>query len=213
MADIESDYLTGRQIEGLDPVFPQDRGPWIRTYTGRRFYLLDPKPEDIFLVDIAHHLALIPRFTGAVVFPYSIAEHSWRVAREVAKTHPQFYLEALLHDAEEAYGNDLSRPIKYGTPVGQPYRDLMAPITRAIAEKFNLTASPEVHAIVKAADAVLYETERRDLLMPLAKPDNTPRPVKPLPGIIQPFGWPEAERRFAEGVRDGLIDSWSKRRK
>ena len=34
------------------------RGDWIQAYTGRKFWPLDPRPEEIFIEDIAHHLAL-----------------------------------------------------------------------------------------------------------------------------------------------------------
>jgi len=37
---------------------------WMQTYTGKRFYPLDPKPELIYLRDIAHALALQCRFGG-----------------------------------------------------------------------------------------------------------------------------------------------------
>ena len=41
-----------------------NRGPWIETFSGRLYYLLDPRPQDIVLADIAHSLARICRFTG-----------------------------------------------------------------------------------------------------------------------------------------------------
>ncbi len=37
---------------------------WIQTYTGKKFYPLNPRSEDINLIDIAHALSMQCRFTG-----------------------------------------------------------------------------------------------------------------------------------------------------
>ncbi len=181
-------------------------GPWIRTYTGGKFYLLDPRPEDIKLVDLAHHLALIPRFTGAVIYPYSVAEHSYRVAREVQKIKPGIYLEALLHDAAEAYIGDMNRPLKHYTPVGEPYRMIEGRIEEAVIQKFMLAYSPEIMAFIKEMDQRLYETEKRDLLTPLGGDPNVFPPIRQeprpqaLPGVIYPMRWQDAEKTFYDEV-------------
>lgn len=52
----------------------------IHTFSGIAFDLLNPKPEMILLEDIIHSLALINRFNGASIFPYSVAQHSLYVA-------------------------------------------------------------------------------------------------------------------------------------
>ena len=49
---------------------------WIQTFTGKRMYPLDPKPEDICIEDIAHALSNICRFTGHTKKFYSVGEHS-----------------------------------------------------------------------------------------------------------------------------------------
>lgn len=54
----------------------QRRGDFICTYTGRKFYPLDPRPEDVCIEDIAHALALVNRFGGHTRVPYSVAQHS-----------------------------------------------------------------------------------------------------------------------------------------
>ena len=56
---------------------------WIQTYTGKAFDLLNPTPEMVEVTDIAHHLALINRFTGATAVPYSVAQHSVLVSQVV----------------------------------------------------------------------------------------------------------------------------------
>ena len=52
----------------------------IRTFTGRTFWPLDPKPEDLDIRDIAHALSLVCRFTGHTRSFYSVADHSLRVS-------------------------------------------------------------------------------------------------------------------------------------
>jgi len=82
-------------------------GDWIQTYTGKRFWPLDPRPEDVDILDIAHSLSLLCRFTGHTSSFYSVSQHSILVAQEVPK---RLRLWALFHDAAEAYIGDIARP-------------------------------------------------------------------------------------------------------
>lgn len=84
-------------------------GDWIETYTGRRFWPLDPRPEDVCIEDIAHSLSLQCRFAGHCRGFYSVAEHcvlGADFAPEICQ------LEFLLHDASEAYLLDFPKPLK-----------------------------------------------------------------------------------------------------
>ncbi len=87
------------------------KGDYIATYTGKQFYPLDPRPEDVCLEDIAHSLSNLCRFTGHTDTDrfYSVAQHSVICSTIVA---PEAALLALLHDAAEAYLGDISRPLK-----------------------------------------------------------------------------------------------------
>lgn len=82
---------------------------WMETWSGKRVDLLNPDPSQIDIRDIAHHLSILNRFTGATKVPYSVAQHSLYVSMLVPE-HLQ--LHALLHDAHEAYTNDISTPLK-----------------------------------------------------------------------------------------------------
>ena len=82
---------------------------WMETWSGKRVDLLNPDPSQIDIRDIAHHLSILNRFTGATKVPYSVAQHSLYVSMLVPE-HLQ--LHALLHDAHEAYINDISTPMK-----------------------------------------------------------------------------------------------------
>lgn len=107
-------------------------GHYIRTYTGIQFFPTDPNPADIRIVDIAHALANICRFTGHCRRFYSVAEHSINVSRTVS---PSNALVALLHDATEAYLNDIARPIKVQLPEYQVWEK---ELWGHIARKFNV---------------------------------------------------------------------------
>lgn len=84
------------------------------TFTGRGFDPLNPRSEDVCLVDIAHHLAMTCRFGGATPFFYSVAQHAVSVARLVMELSedPLWALHGLHHDSAEAYIHDIRRPIK-----------------------------------------------------------------------------------------------------
>lgn len=129
---------------------------YIQTFSGQHFDLTDPQPDTIRIEDIAHALSQINRFTGHTQRPYSVAQHSLQASYIVA---PQFALEALLHDAHEAYTGDVSAPLKSLLP---DYRALEDRIEAAVRSRFGLpaTMSPEV----KRADMIMLATERRDVL-------------------------------------------------
>lgn len=126
--------MTGMQAEAR-------YGNWTMTHGGRRFWPLDPRPEEIDIRDIAHALSHICRYGGHCNRFYSVAEHSILMARHASKENR---LWALLHDATEAYLMDLPRPIK---PFLPGYADAETALHKCIAKKFNLdTVIPdEVH--------------------------------------------------------------------
>lgn len=128
-------------------------GGWFLTYSGRKFYPVDPRPEEICIEDIAHHLSLVCRFGGAVVEFYSVAQHSL-IVEEIKPG-----LQSLLHDATEAYMGDMVRPLKLSMP---EYRAAEQNLWRVVCEKFAL--NPEMDCELKRADNVALVTEMRDLL-------------------------------------------------
>src|SRR5690606_23156115 len=54
----------GDDVSTVQNAADEARGPWIQTYTGRRFYVTAPRPEDVCIEDVAHALSNICRFTG-----------------------------------------------------------------------------------------------------------------------------------------------------
>jgi hypothetical protein len=83
--------------------------PWLRTYAGRHVHILNPRPADIYIQDIAHALAHTCRFAGHTPAFYAVAQHSVLVSELLT---PDLALWGLLHDASEAYLHDLTRPLK-----------------------------------------------------------------------------------------------------
>ncbi len=82
---------------------------FLPTCTGRSVHILNPRPEEIDIEDVAHALSHACRFAGHVPAFYSVAQHSILVSELLdARTA----LWGLLHDASEAYLHDLTRPLK-----------------------------------------------------------------------------------------------------
>ncbi len=133
-------------------------GGWIQTYSGKQIWPLDPREDEIQLTDIAHALANTARYGGHTLDFYSVAQHSVLVS---LRCNPEHALTGLLHDASEAYLGDMPRPIKHG-PGMEVYRKAEENLERMIANQYGLVYPfPED---VKAADAALLATEKRDLL-------------------------------------------------
>ncbi|MFG1172125.1 HD family hydrolase [Erwiniaceae bacterium CAU 1747] len=138
---------------------------WINTLSGKHFRFNDIDPATISIEDIAGALSNLCRFTGHVQDFYSVAQHSVYVSRLVP---PEMALEALLHDAAEAYCGDVSSPLKEFIP---DYRCIEQRIDAVIRAKFGLPA--ELNWLVKRADLIMLATERRDFDMD----DGTPWPA------------------------------------
>ena len=131
---------------------------WIQLRSGRAFYPADPDPALITIEDVAFALSNLCRFGGHVEF-YSVAEHSVRVAALVAAQDTALTLAALLHDASEGLGLvDVPKPVKVLLP---DYDRLEAGVMRAVEVAFGLAPQACDHPLIKQADMMMLETERR----------------------------------------------------
>lgn len=156
-----------------------ERGHWMTVSDGiryTRFYPLDPRPEEINIGIIAHHLSRLTRFTGATVRPYWIAEHCMLVGdimwNETGDPHAA--LVGLLHDAPEAFLNDINRPLKT-TPEMYPYRAIEQRVWEAVCARFGM--QPDDYSdLLKEVDIRLCATEKRDLLPGSEEWTNMPPP-------------------------------------
>jgi hypothetical protein len=146
---------------------------WMLTATGSTVDLrFITAPGSIDLLDIAHHLSQLNRFTGACSRPYSVAEHSLLVCHLVEQQGvrtPAVLLAALMHDAHEAYTADLSSPMKQVLGMGWQLAERKAQIE--VLRHFNLLqAYMTAHDVITAADLTALSTERA-ALMPAAGPE------------------------------------------
>lgn len=168
---------------------------WIQTYTGRKFYPLNPSADDISILDIAHALSMKCRYNGHCERFYSVAEHSFHVSHQVPQEHAMW---GLLHDAAEAYLPDVPRPIKPHLP---GFRELEASImvcvVRCFAPYLGGLSEPES---VKRADTAILADEMAQLMGEPPAPWNLPEP--PLGVTLHCLTPEHAEnaflRRFAE---------------
>ena len=146
---------------------------WIQTFLGRRVNLTAPRADEISILDVAHHLSRLCRFTGATKRYYSVAEHCIHVSRLVPPEHAFW---GLLHDASEAYLGDMATPLKRLLPA---YREIEHRFMRVICDRFEL--AHEEPPIVKLADRALLAAEALALLR-------------------DPTGYPLREEAVAAGV-------------
>jgi uncharacterized protein len=132
---------------------------YVETYTGDKFYFLTPETQIFNLEDIAHSLSMNCRFTGHCSEFYSVAEHSWQVARMLEGCSLEIQLGGLLHDASEAYITDIASPIKQHLP---DYRNMEDNILKAIFTQYDLEY-PQ-HPAIKQADLAMLSVEAHHLL-------------------------------------------------
>lgn len=126
-------------------------GSWMQTYSGLKFWPLDPREDEVDIRDIAHSLSMQCRYGGHSLRFYSVAEHSVHMARMVS---PENALWALLHDAAEAYVADVPRPLKRHLP---GYKEVEARVMASICDHFDL--AHEMPAEVHEADERILSDE------------------------------------------------------
>jgi hypothetical protein len=131
------------------------RGDWMQTFTGRQFWPLDPRAEEIHIEDIAHSLAMQCRYAGHSIRFYSVAEHCVHIAREANRlSGPEVAMWALLHDASEAYLVDVPRPLKRFLT---GYAELEDAVMAAVCVRFGLDFA--MPPIVKQLDGDILRDE------------------------------------------------------
>lgn len=173
---------------------------FITTASGRRWYLLDPRPGDVHFRDIASHLAKICRFVGATGPFYSVAQHSVLVASLLP---PNLRPYGLLHNAWKAYLGDIGWPFHEALKKcdAGPFENLLIRTDDAIHRAAGLQwpPLPDVAEAVDQADQRAFATEWRDVGPCPSQP--APVPCRPLGTRIRPQPWPKAEEAFVEELR------------
>jgi 5'-deoxynucleotidase YfbR-like HD superfamily hydrolase len=172
------------------------RGYWFQTYSGRRVYPFDPRPEDYYLADIAHSLALKCRFSGHCLQHYSVAQHSVLVSRHLP---PRLAGWGLLHDAPEMSVGDWIRPLKKGLlAMGvDALQAIERGIMGAVAEKFDLPPlTREDEEELDRIDLAALATEARHFMHANWTSWEELESVRPLDGPLETISWREAEATF-----------------
>ncbi|MEL7941006.1 phosphohydrolase [Pseudomonas delhiensis] len=161
---------------------------WILTNSGQRFDILEPNSSMVQPQDIAHSLAMQCRFNGHCGTFYSVAQHCIIVASLVPA---EYKLQALLHDATEAYIGDIVRPVKQAVP---ELRQIEQRIWHAICARFDI--DPVLPACIHDADMIALATERRDLMPEHQDGWDCLAGTQPMQQFIRAWSAEEARLRY-----------------
>lgn len=133
---------------------------WIETYNVEKFQITEPSHLDVRIDDIAHSLSMIPRFNGHSRHPWSVGMHCILGAKHFIRAgRPRLALGFLLHDATEAYLNDICKPVKH-LPEMRAYRELEAKIEKVVEQRFSLDKlRPIERQQIKQMDCSMLMTE------------------------------------------------------
>lgn len=174
---------------------------WMLTASGAEYHLAGPTSlaacgRPVKIEDVAHHLAIVAQFNGATSRPYSVAEHSLLCCDIAERAGASVFVQmaALLHDAHEAYTNDLISPAKqavdnyslaFGIAAWHAFESAHAKGVRAHFKLLSVFAGHR--DFLRSIDLQALATARRDLTayepsrhMPWpVLSDNTLQPVAP----------------------------------
>jgi 5'-deoxynucleotidase YfbR-like HD superfamily hydrolase len=145
----------------------------ILTISGRAIDPWEMTEDDVDIMDIAHSLSLQCRYAGHVPSFYSVAEHCVRAVELRAQAARLITDDLrgditsrsiLLHDAEEAYFQDLVSPTKR-RPELQAYVAASARAQAVIASKYSCLplVDGEHQKEVQRYDREAYEWERSNI--------------------------------------------------
>jgi len=111
-------------------------GPFIFTYTGKRFYYDSFDPSQFSIEDGAHALSLINRFAGHTRRAYPVAKHCVIACQIAPEEHK---LEALMHDFIESITLDIPTALK-NAPFMQGFKEYEDAQEQVLIQAFKLEA-------------------------------------------------------------------------
>lgn len=150
----------------------------LETVSGKKINIANPDPSTIDISDIAWALSRMPRFSGHTIpyIPYSVAQHCIRVMKELAPHGPRIQLYGLLHDAAEAYINDLPSPVKHIPEIHAVISKLEDKLMLTIYEALGVQPpTAEEEAIVKLADKNQQAVEAYNFMYSRGSDWNLPK--------------------------------------
>ena len=177
-----------------------ERHGYIRTASGRKFWPLEPKIQEVQIQDIAVSLSNTARWGGHCKF-YSVAQHAVRCAEQaIALRVPEINPYRMLHhDDSEGYLTDLPAPIKRGIPGFKRVEDGLMTVI-ALALDF---AWPMTHAEHDMDSGMLVAESR--FLFPATTHEDFPVDPVILKFPIDERSWePEEARRNFLWMHDQL---------
>jgi len=136
------------------PAFQEFDTGCFNTSSGKIINLNNPTEDMIDIRDIASSLSKICRFGGHTNQFYSVAQHCVLVA---AMAPDIIKKEALLHDASEAYLQDIGKPLKH--QLGRTYRKFEVLFEHVISLKFSLKTDDWTYDEIKKLDREILELE------------------------------------------------------
>ena len=136
-------------------------GPYIYTFSGKRFHYLDLDPKSIDIADIAVALAREGRFCNQTTRPYTVGQHSCYVCDFCPQEAKPY---ALLHDAIEAYIGDMPTPFKRMFP---EIEALEYRLLNQVFKRFGLDTpvTDGIWKVVKEIDGRMGKTEADHLTL------------------------------------------------
>jgi hypothetical protein len=138
----------------------------ITTVSGLHVNPLAPRGGDVVIEDIAHALSMQCRYNGHCLVFYSVAQHSYVVARLMQERGGVLWaLGGLLHDAPEAYLGDCPRPVKQ--QVLKDYREAENKWGAIVTAMYQLPADADFWTALKECDRIALIEEMKWL-----KPDD-----------------------------------------
>lgn len=193
-----------RAIDGPSPQTAEEKfyaSRTMRLASGRLIDPLDLKVEDVVIEDIAHGLSLVCRFGGHCSRHYSVAEHSYLVARiALEQAGPVAARFALNHDDHEAYTGDMIRPLKH-RPEMQFFRDAQDLQQDVIERALGIADTPaSVRKLVQEIDRTIVVDEHKVLFTPRAD-GLTARMKRHYPGL-------DIATMSPEGARAAFLSAW-----
>ena len=190
-----------KEIEREEFILERNKA-WIKTYTGLHFHGFNPQPDQICLLDICHPLSRKGRFMDHVEEFLTVGQHSincYEMAKRIGWNDRRVLGHIILHDAAEAYCQDIASPFKAFIP---DYNELEGIIQDAIFSKYfeNPMSPVEYYKTVKFVDRIMLVHEINQLkpddeyfMMPDVNADDYPFDV-----IGSIVGYKETKRRMLE---------------
>ena len=111
MQNIIYDLLIALRLRKLtiEDLRRRSKDDWMHMLSGKEMHILNPKPEDYDITDIAHGLSIECRYGNQLVVPFFVGQHCCNCAT-VAPAHLKYAM--LMHDRTESILKDIVTPLK-----------------------------------------------------------------------------------------------------